>query len=70
VRVRFGCVGAFGFERLLFVLNFVLYLLIVKFSWIVSASGCRLVKLNHLNLGVYCDCVVVICYSVIFLLLW
>jgi len=27
-------------------------LLIMDFSWIVSASGCRLVKPKHLNLGV------------------
>jgi hypothetical protein len=47
-----GCIGAFGFEW--FCLYYSLYslLLIVNFSWIVSASGCRLVKPNHLNLGV------------------
>jgi hypothetical protein len=26
------------------------------FSPVVSNSGCRLVKPNHLNLGVVCDC--------------
>jgi hypothetical protein len=35
--------------------SFVLHLLLVNFLRIVSASGCRLVKLNHLNLGVLCD---------------
>jgi hypothetical protein len=29
--------------------------LIVNFLWIVSNSRCRLVKLNHLNLGVVCN---------------
>jgi hypothetical protein len=43
--------------------------LIVNFSWIVSASGCRLAKPNHLNFGVSWLCVVVICYFAIFLLL-
>ena len=27
-----------------------------KFLWVFSNSGCRLVKPNHLNLGVVCDC--------------
>jgi hypothetical protein len=52
VRVIFGCIEAFGFELLLFVFHFVLHLLIVDFSWIISASGCKLVRPNHLNLGV------------------
>lgn len=69
MRVRFGCIRVFGFEWLLFVLHFVLHPFIVDFSWIVSAGGYKHVKPNHLNLGVSCDCVVVICYSVIFLLL-
>jgi hypothetical protein len=43
-------------------------ILLVDFSWIVSTSRCRLVRPNHLNLGVSWDCVVDICYSVIFLL--
>jgi hypothetical protein len=50
--VRFGCIGAFEFQWLFFVLHFVLHILIVKFYWIVSSSRCRLVKPNHLNLGV------------------
>jgi hypothetical protein len=29
-------------------------LLLVNFSWIISASGCRHVVLNHLNLGILC----------------
>jgi hypothetical protein len=33
-------------------------LLLVNFSWIVSASGCRHIGPNHLNLGVLCGCVV------------
>jgi hypothetical protein len=37
------------------VLHFVLHILIVNFFRVVSASGCRLVKPNHLNLGVLCD---------------
>jgi hypothetical protein len=40
----------------LFVPYFVLHLLIVNFSWIVSASGCRHILPNHLNLGVLWLC--------------
>jgi hypothetical protein len=38
--------------------------LLVNIFWVVSASKYRFIKLNHLNLGVLCDCV--ISYSVIF----
>jgi hypothetical protein len=36
--------------------HFVLHLLLVNFSWIVSASGCRHILPNHLNLGVLWLC--------------
>jgi hypothetical protein len=52
VRVRFWCIRAFGFEWLLFVLHFVLHPFDRGFLLVVSTSGCRLVKPNHLNLGV------------------
>jgi hypothetical protein len=40
------------------VLLFVLHLLLVNILLIVSTSGCRLIKPNHLNFGVLCDCVI------------
>jgi len=40
------------------VLLFVLHLLLVNILWVISISGCRLIKLNHLNLCVLCDCVI------------
>jgi hypothetical protein len=49
--MRLRCIETFGFEW--FCLHYSLYftLLLVNFFWIVSANGCRLVKLNYLNLG-------------------
>jgi hypothetical protein len=55
LEVRFGCIKAFRFLVIFSVLHFVLHILIVNFFRVVSASGCRLVKPNHLNLGVLCD---------------
>jgi hypothetical protein len=40
----------------LFVPHFVLHILLVNFSWIVSASRCRHILPNHLNLGVLWLC--------------
>jgi hypothetical protein len=58
VRVRFGCIEAFGYEW--FSLYYFLYstILTVNFLRVVSASGCQLIKPNYLNLGVLCDCVI------------
>jgi hypothetical protein len=39
-------------------------LLLVNFSWIVSASGCRHILPNHLNLGVFVA--VLFLYSALF----
>jgi hypothetical protein len=51
--VRLGVFGAFGLEWFdIVVPHFVLHILLVNFSWIVSASGCRHILPNHLNLGV------------------
>jgi hypothetical protein len=33
-------------------------ILLVNFSWIVSASGYRFIGLDHLNLGILCGCVI------------
>jgi hypothetical protein len=41
-----------------YVLLFVLHLLLVNILRVVSASGCSLIKPNHLNFGVLCDCVI------------
>jgi hypothetical protein len=54
--VRIGCIGALGLSSFLVLLFSCTYLLIVDFLRVVPASGCRLVKLNHLNLGVVCGC--------------
>jgi hypothetical protein len=54
--VIFGCIEAFGFECLLVCICTLL--LLVNFSWIVSASGYRHVVPNHFNLGVLCGCVI------------
>jgi hypothetical protein len=43
------------------VVLFVLHLLLVNILRVVSASRCRLIKLNHLNLDVLCDCVIFNC---------
>jgi hypothetical protein len=52
--VRLDVFGAFGLEWFdVVVPHFVLHILIVNFSWIVSASGCRHILPNHLNLGVF-----------------
>jgi hypothetical protein len=64
VRVRFGCIGALCFEWFSPILLFCIHLLLVNFIWIVFASGCRLVKPNHLNLDVLCDWFIF--YSAIF----
>jgi hypothetical protein len=69
-RVGFECIRAFRFELLFFVLHFVLHLLIMNFFLIVSASEYKLIKSNHLNFDVSWIYVVVIYYSIIFLLLW
>jgi hypothetical protein len=37
---------------ILCVSHFVLHILLVNFSWIVFAGGCRHIVPNHLNLGV------------------
>jgi hypothetical protein len=46
-----GFLGLSGFSVLLFVLH----LLLVNILRVVSASGYRHIKQNHLNLGVLCD---------------
>jgi hypothetical protein len=58
LRVRFAYIGAFGFEWFFFVLLFVLHILLVNILRVVFAGGCKLIKPNHLNLGVLCDCVI------------
>jgi hypothetical protein len=67
VFVSLGVLGLLGLSG--FVCTTLLYsiLLLVNFSWIVSANGCRLVKPNHLNLAVLCDCLLFY-YSAISLL--
>jgi hypothetical protein len=40
------------------VLLFVLHLLLLNIFQVVSAGGCKLIKPNHLNLGVLCDCII------------
>jgi hypothetical protein len=50
--VRLGVFGAFGLEWFdIVVPHFVLHILLVNFSWIVSASGCRHILPN--TLGVF-----------------
>jgi hypothetical protein len=49
--VYLGLLGLEWFD--IVVPHFVLHILIVNFSWIVSASGCRHILPNHLNLGVF-----------------
>lgn len=61
-----GVLGLWFFEWFSPYYSFVLHLLLVNFLRIVSASGCKLVKLNHLNLGVLCDWFIL--YSTIFCL--
>jgi hypothetical protein len=56
--------GLLGLSGLYVVPHFVLHLLIVNFSWIVSASGCRHILPNHLNLGVFVA--VLFLYSALF----
>ena len=51
-----GVIGALGLSGFLALLLSCTHLLIVDFLWVVSTSGCRLVKPNHLNLCVVCDC--------------
>jgi hypothetical protein len=53
VFVRLDVFGAFGFEWLYLYHTLYSTLLLVNFSWIVSASGCRHILPNHLNLGVF-----------------
>ena len=67
--MRFGCIRAFGFEW--FYLYYFLYctLLLLNFSWIVSASKCRLVEPNYLNLDVLCGYVIFILHFSIFLVI-
>jgi hypothetical protein len=62
--VRLGVFGAFGFEWLYLYHTLYSTLLIVNFSWIVSASGCRHILPNHLNLGVFVA--VLFLYSALF----
>jgi hypothetical protein len=63
--VRLGVFGAFGLEWFdIVVPHFVLHILLVNFSWIVSASGCRHILPNHLNLGVFVA--VLFLYSALF----
>jgi drug/metabolite transporter (DMT)-like permease len=63
--VRLGVFGAFGLEWFdVVVPHFVLHILLVNFSWIVSASGCRHILPNHLNLGVFVA--VLFLYSALF----
>ena len=62
--MRLGCIEAFRFEW--FCLHYSLYstLLLVNFSWIVSANGCKLVGPDHLNFGILYGCVIF--YSALF----
>jgi hypothetical protein len=62
--VRLGVFGDFGFEWLYLYHTLYSTLLIVNFSWIVSASGCRHILPNHLNLGVFVA--VLFLYSALF----
>jgi hypothetical protein len=60
--VYLGLLGLEWFD--IVVPHFVLHILIVNFSWIVSASGCRHILPNHLNLGVFVA--VLFLYSALF----
>jgi hypothetical protein len=52
VKVRIGCIWALSLSGFLALLLSYTHLLIVDFLGVVSSSGCRLVKPNHLNLDV------------------
>jgi hypothetical protein len=54
VRVGFACIWALGFEWFSPYYSFLLHLLLVNFFQIISANGCKLIKPNHLNLGIFC----------------
>jgi hypothetical protein len=45
----------FGLRVIFNLILFVFHLLIVNFFRVIFANGCRLVKSNHLNVGVLCD---------------
>jgi hypothetical protein len=62
--MRFGCIETFGFEWFFLYYSLYYIILIVNFLQVISASGCRLIKPNHLNLLVLCGCVIF--YSAIF----
>jgi hypothetical protein len=51
-----GVIEALGLSDFLTLLLSCTHLLIVDFLQVVFASRCRLVKQNHLNLCVVCDC--------------
>jgi hypothetical protein len=55
VKVRIGRIGILGLSGFLALLFSSTYHLIVNFLEVISVSGCKLVKLNHLNLGIACD---------------
>ena len=50
-----GVIGALGLSGFLAMLLSCTHLLIMDFFQVVSASGCRLVKSNHLNICVVCN---------------
>jgi hypothetical protein len=52
--VSLGVLGLLNLTGL-FILFFVLHILLVNFFWIVFANEYRLIKPNHLNLGVLCN---------------
>jgi hypothetical protein len=49
------------------ILVFVLNLLLVNILRVISVSGCRLFKPNHLNFGILYDCVIYY-YAIFFFL--
>ena len=53
-----GIIGALGLSGFLALFLSYTHLLIVDFLRFVFANGCRLVKPNHLNLCVVCDCLI------------
>jgi hypothetical protein len=67
VRVEFGPVRAWGFEWVSSYYRLYSIFFIVNFLLVFSAYGCRLVKLNYVNLDILCNWVILIQY---FPLLW
>ena len=57
-KCELGVIETLGLNGFLALLLSCTHLLIVNFVRVISASGCRLVKPNHLNLCIMCDCLI------------